>query len=245
MERESLFARPLPLEAGVYRALGRNPRAPLAQASNFLGVTAALYEPLWRRRSLDLLTLGSYSTKRELDLMLEWLKPEPGEAILDAACSAGLYARTLLGRDSSLNVHAFDFSLPFLKKANAYAEREGVSPILVWADVRALPYRDAVFDAIVCGGSLNEFTDLGGSLREFARVLKPGGRLWLMYVQRSAAFGGRVVQGWARAFGIRFPTPDRLNALAETTGFVPLKTQHRGVVVLVLFSALGKASRVI
>lgn len=233
---EILFSVPVRLEGGVYRTLAKRPRVPLAQRSNFWPLTAALYEPLWRGRSLSLLTRGSFSTGRELELMLAWLKPQPGEHILDAAASAGLYARTLLRNTPELDVHALDFSLVFLKKAQVYAKRDGVQPTLVEADVRALPYRDAVFDALVCGGSLNEFTDLPGALAEFGRVLKPGGRMWLMYLTRAEGWPGRFGQGLARLSGLRFVRPEALEAQAQRVGLKLERAQYRGSVALALFS---------
>jgi len=229
------FSAPLRSENGIHRALPQRPRVPLAQTSNFWPLTAAVYEPLWRGRSLGLLTRGSFSTARELELMLAWLKPQPGERILDAAASAGLYARTLLLHTPELDVHVLDFSMAFLKKAQAYAERGGVQPTLVHADVRALPYRDATFDALVCGGSLNEFTDLPLTLSEFARVLKPGGRLWLMYLTRAERWPGRAGQGLARLSGLRFVAPPDLEAHACKTGLTLARAQYRGPVALALF----------
>lgn len=229
------FNAPVQLENGVYRALSRRPRVPLAQTSNFWPLTAAVYEPLWRQRSLSLLTGGSFSTARELELMLAWLKPRPGERVLDAAASAGLYARTLLQHTPELDVHVLDFSLAFLKKTQTYAARDGVQPTFVHADVRALPYRDGTFDAVVCGGSLNEFTDLPRTLQEFARVLKPGGRMWQMYLARAEGWPGRVGQGLARLSGLRFPAPEGLEAAASGAGFNLLRAQYRGPVALALF----------
>jgi SAM-dependent methyltransferase len=86
-------------EDGIYKAISKRPHVPPAQGSNFLPMTAALYEPLWRKRSLSIITRGTFTVERELELMLEWLQPQPGQMILDAACSAGLYARTLLKHD--------------------------------------------------------------------------------------------------------------------------------------------------
>ena len=230
-----VFSKPARLENGIYRALPKRPQVPLAQSSNFWPLTAAVYEPLWRGRSLELLTRGSFSTARELELMLMWLKPQPGERILDAAASAGLYARTLLEHTPELDVHVLDFSLAFLKKAQAYAERDGVQPTLVHADVRALPYRDATFDALACGGSLNEFTDLPLTLSEFARVLRPGGRLWLMYLTRAETWTGRSGQGLARLSGLRFVAPQELETHAFKTGLTLARAQYRGPVALALF----------
>ena len=230
-----MFKQPVPLENGVYQALAKRPRVPLAQSSNFWPLTAAVYEPLWRKRSLGLLTRGAFSTERELELMLAWLKPEPGERILDAAASGGLYARTLLQAQPDLDVHALDFSRAFLKKAQRYAERDRVQPTFVLADVRALPYRDAVFDALVCGGSLNEFTDLPRTLSEFARVLKPGGRMWQMYLTRAEGWPGNMGQGLARLSGLRFVTAAGLEAEAGRAGFRLERAQYRGPVALALF----------
>lgn len=231
---EDLFAAPVKLERGIYRALAQRPRVPLAQRSNFWPLTAAVYEPLWRDRSLALLTGGAFSTARELELMCAWLKPQPGERILDAAASAGLYARTLLHDTPELNVHILDFSLAFLRKAQAYAARDGVQPTFVEADVRALPYHDAVFDALVCGGSFNEFTDPSGTLAEFARVLRPGGRMWLMYLTRAEGWPGRFGQGMVRLSGLRFVRPEALEREAHHVGFTLERAQYRGPVALTL-----------
>lgn len=231
---------PPPYENGIYRALTARPHLPLAQRSNFWALTAKGYEPLWRGRSVGLLTSGSYSTARELTLMLEWLSPKPGQAVLDAACSTGLYSRTLLERVPDLTVHALDMSLPMLEEAKRRAEAGGLSPTFVQADVMSLPYEDAVFDAVACGGSLNEFVDVPRALDEFSRVLKPGGKLFLMYLSRAETRGGRAVQGLVRLSGIRFVEPRALERQAAEKGLGLQRAQYRGRVALALF---GKGRR--
>jgi ubiquinone/menaquinone biosynthesis C-methylase UbiE len=44
-------------------------------------------------------------------------------------------------------------------------------------DAGALPYRDAAFDLLVCWGTFETLDDQRRCLREFARVLKAGGRM--------------------------------------------------------------------
>ena len=224
---------------GIYLALDKRPPGlGLGQFSNFLPLTSKLYEPLWRGRSIGLISRGEFSTERELALMLDWLRPLPNETVLDAACSAGLYARTLLRREASLNVHAVDFSLAFLKRAKQYALRDGVNLTLVQADVANLPYEDASFDGIVCGGSANEFVDLEAVQVEFARVLKPGGRLWHMYVSKSEALTARLLQSMIRMTGIRFIEPKNLELLSEQAGLMLEKAAYRGVISFALFRKL-------
>lgn len=48
----------------------------------------------------------------------------------------------------------------------------------VAAGGEALPFRDGVFDLVVSRVSL-PYTDVPAALREMARVLRPGGRLWI------------------------------------------------------------------
>ena len=232
-ELSPLFKEPVSFDEGIYRALAKRPSLPLAQSANFLALTAALYEPLWRMRSLSIITAGSFNVERELKLMLEWLEPQPQHTLLDAACSAGLYARTLLEHEPSLTIHALDFSLPFLKKAKQLADY----PLtLVHADVSDLPYQNESFDTLVCGGSLNEFLDLPKVIEEFARVLKPGGKLWLMYIKRAEGFWGKRVQALLRLSGIHFISPDKLEELCLSTNLNLVKAQHRSVVAMALFT---------
>ncbi len=238
MKPSAIFSEPLELEHGIYRALDKRPRVPLAQASNFLPLTAALYEPLWRKRSLSIITGGDFDVTRELALMIKWLRPQPGQVVLDAACSAGLYARTLLHHEEDLEVHALDFSLPFLNKAKEYAAKEAVEMTLVYADVMKLPYEDSSFDALVCGASLNEFTDLSRSITEFSRVLKPGGLMWQMYVSKAEAWYGRLFQSLFRLSGVRFIDPTVLENEAKAVGMRLLKAQHRKRITLALFEKL-------
>jgi SAM-dependent methyltransferase len=269
----NLFKGSVLYKDGIYRALAKRPRLPPAQASNFLPLTAALYEPLWRKRSLSIITLGEFNVERELELMLEWLQPQAGQTILDTACSAGLYARTLLKyvksqtkksipihtvgevheppllrkpntnsnniqtnkNNSTLTVHAVDYSLPFLKKATQYAERDNVAPVLVQADVGELPYQDEVFDTVVCGGSLNEFLDVPRVMRECSRTLKPGGKMWQMYLKQAEEPLGKTIQGLLRLSGIRFIDPKTFEKQCNEVGLNLVKAQHRGRVVMALF----------
>lgn len=223
------------IKDGIHTTLNKRPRVPPAQASNFLPLTATLYEPLWRKRSLSILTSRTFSVDRELKLMLEWVAPEPKQVMLDAACSAGLYARTLLEQESSLELYALDFSLPFLKKAQQYAKRDKTPMTFIQADVAALPFKDESFDAIVCGGSLNEFTDLPTTVSEFSRVLKPNGKMWQMYLKPSEGLLGKAIQASLRPSGIRFVKPDVFEALCSEAGMRLVKAQHRNPVVMALF----------
>ncbi len=226
---------PPPQEDGIYRAVKGRLRLPLAQRSNFWPPTAKLYEPLWRNRSLSLLTRGAFSTTRELALMLEWTRPQPAQLWLDAACSTGLYSRTLLAHANDLDVHALDISLPMLRVAQREGQKAGLAFVLVHGDVNALPYEDGVFDGVVCGGSLNEFLDVPRAVGEFSRVLKPGGRLWLMYLSKAETWPGQGGQRLLGLSGIRFIGPKTLEGQAARAKLKLQSAQYRERVAMALF----------
>lgn len=228
-----MFKREVVERESIYRDTVPRRLYPLAQASNFLPLTAKLYEPLWRYRSLGILSQGAYSTARELDLLVQWLEPQAGETILDVACSAALYARTLLNAEPDTDLHALDMSLAFLRQAQQRMQQPFT---LLHADVHDLPYDDAVFDAVVCGGSLNEFHNLAQAVSEMARVLKPQGRMWQMYLMRSEGFAGKRLQDIFALTGIRFPTRDKVHTLCAQHGLQVQRAEVRGAVVMELYS---------
>lgn len=204
-----------------------------AQWSNHLWLTARLYEPLWRRRSVALMTRGAFDTERELDAMRTRLSLPRGSTVVDLGCSAGLYARHLAA--AGLDVTAVDVSRAFLAEGARLARHEGRAVRFVRADVHALPFGDATFDAAVSGGSLNEFVDPARAFGEAARVVKVGAPLWVMYAARAEGAVGRGLQGMLRASGLRFPDPGQVDAWARAAGLVAERSERRGPLVLALY----------
>jgi SAM-dependent methyltransferase len=72
-------------------------------------------------------------------------------------------------------VFGIDMSEPTVIQARAAFTRDApLRPAA--ADVRALPFRDASFDAIYSMGTIEHFDETEQAVRELARVLKPGRR---------------------------------------------------------------------
>jgi SAM-dependent methyltransferase len=112
-----------------------------------------------------------------------------GQQVLDLACGPGRHAASLARRGA--RVVGLDLSRTLLSAA-----REAGAERLVRADMRGLPFRDAAFDAV-----LNLFTSFGyfeedaehaAVLREVARVLRPGGRFVLDFLNAPAVRAGLV-----------------------------------------------------
>jgi len=197
--------------------------------------TARLYEPLWRRRSLGLLTLGAYGTERELAAMTRWLATGPGLPILDVGCGAGFYLRALHAARSDLDLHGVDASEAFLAEAARKLTASRVPATLVLADAARLPYRDDAFDGAACGGTPNEFRDPSAAFGEIARVVRPGGRVWLMAAVAARSWPGRLGQTALRAGGLWTPDAAELVDRAEQAGLRAVRTEERGPVLLGTF----------
>jgi precorrin-6B methylase 2 len=108
----------------------------------------------------------------------------PGARILDAGCGNGRHAVPLAG--AGHRVVALDRSRPLLAAAMR-AARGARGPHFVRGSYATLPFEGGVFDAVLClGTSLGYMGDAGdrAALREFRRVLAPGGRLVIETLHR-------------------------------------------------------------
>ena len=130
---------------------------------------AAMFDGVARRYDLTNTVLTAGQDRRWRALARRALALQPGEIVLDLA--AGTAVSTVeLARSGAWCVAA-DFSLGMLR---AGAERTVPK---VAADALALPFADAVFDAVTIAFGLRNVHDTDRALAELARVTKPGGRL--------------------------------------------------------------------
>jgi ubiquinone/menaquinone biosynthesis C-methylase UbiE len=107
------------------------------------------------------------------------LRPVAGERILDAGCGAGEVARALVATvGPEGRVTAIDASRTAVEYARSKDDDTGVEYRV--ADVTALPFDDAVFDAVRCERVLQHLADPDAGVAELVRVTRAGGRVCLI-----------------------------------------------------------------
>lgn len=206
-----------------------------AGRSNLLPLTPWVYENIWRPRSLTILSGERFSIERELNLLNEWLKIPDNALVIDLGSSTDLYARGLGKRNGRATIVAIDLAVGMLKQGRACSLRAGLKNIAhVRAPVQRLPFGDATVDAIVCGGSLNEFRDMKIALREARRVCKPGGKMFAMSLLQADLALGRLGQLGARGAGIQFPMLGEFNRIVDAAGWERERQEVFGIVAFTL-----------
>ncbi len=108
---------------------------------------------------------------RVVQIIAEW-KPE---RLLDIATGTGDLALAIKRALPEVEVLGTDFCKPMLD----IAVQRGLTDVLE-ADALNLPLPDAHYDVATCAFGLRNMADYGAALREFRRVIRPGGHLLIL-----------------------------------------------------------------
>jgi len=148
-------------------------------------------------------------------------------SVLDVACGPATYTRRITS--PSRNANGIDISMGVLRQGRAYVERDKIPGVhLARARVEELPFEDAVFDGSICSGSLHLFPDTVLSLREIARILKPGAPLSVQTFVSGKTVINRLLQNrsWLHTFKL-----DELQQCLTEAGFVEFRPGLDGIVL--------------
>jgi arsenite methyltransferase len=118
----------------------------------------------------------------------ELLKLGPGSRVLDVASGKGESA-IFLAQHFGCNVTGIDFGAANVQQAADRAHAAGISKLVEFrqGDAEKLDLPDVSFDAVLCECAFCTFPDKPAAAREFARILKPGGRVGLSDLTRAAS----------------------------------------------------------
>jgi len=193
------------------------PSSPPDDARRIFSGIGATYE-----RAGAVLSFGQDARWRER--LVESLQARPDDVVLDVATGTGLVARAVSDR-YGCDVVGLDRSANMLSAAVA---RNGHTP-LVLARAESLPFPDESFDHLTFTYLLRYVDDPTATMRELARVVRPGGRiaaldfgvppnpilrtLWRAYTTVGLPLIGRVIsRQWAGVGAFLRGSIERFNA---------------------------------
>jgi ubiquinone/menaquinone biosynthesis C-methylase UbiE len=186
---------------------------------------ATLYESNFARLLLgDSFHPGGLRLTRVLG---EKLQLGPGMRVLDVASGKGESALFLV-RHFGCDVVGIDFGADNVREANGRAAAAGVPHLTTFCqgDAEKLDLPDGGFDAIICECAFCTFPDKVAAAREFARLLRPGGRVGLSDLTRSAVLPSELqgLLAWIACIADARPVAEYAQYLTGA-GFVDVRVE--------------------
>lgn len=120
-----------------------------------------------------------------------------GGAVLDVGTGPGVLLTEIARRRGDVRLTGIDLSDDMVARALNNVAGLGERVTAHVADVARLPFPDDAFDLVVTSLSLHHWEDVEGAVVELARILRPGGRLYV-YDFPAAPFGDVVATADAR-----------------------------------------------
>ena len=170
----------------------------------------AKYYDDWSGDYDETLTGWRYDAPEQVAAMLRAALP-PDSVILDAGCGTGVSGRALRSAGFK-TVDGVDISSESLKVSEASGAYRSLR--LVNMQRFPLPIPDNQYDGLACVGVLTYLTDSKGVLKEFTRIVRPGGVV--VFTQRSDLFiernfesmlKGLLAEGAIKDLNISEPCP--------------------------------------
>lgn len=174
-------------------------------------------------------TSDIHARGESLAVLASLIHPQPNWLALDIATGAGHTALTFAPRVRQ--VIATDITPAMLAKTAELAAQQQASNLKTHpADAESLPFPDETFDLLTCRLALHHFPHAENAIREFARVLKPGGTLGFtdnITVPEKAAAEFYNAYEKLRDPSHHWVYPlARLTAMFERAGFSIVETRH-------------------
>ena len=161
------------------------------------------------------------------DRIISLLKPCKGSKILDVACGTG--AVSIAAAQAIYptgQVHAVDLANKMLDMARTKCRQLGLDNIeLHTMDAEMLDFDDNYFDAVTCSFGIFFLDEMMTGLKEWLRVIKPGGRLLFTSFTESA-FGEPIQQfkNDIKEYGVEL-NPAKVEAVSTAEGCIELLNQ--------------------
>jgi ubiquinone/menaquinone biosynthesis C-methylase UbiE len=147
--------------------------------SNYGNFHTELYEQIRREAFGEDIGQNSWHTAEEQNKFIDWLGLAAGKTLLDVACGAGGPALRIAAI-TNCSVVGIDFHEQAVSAALTLTAERRLEHLAKFQHADAsstLPFPDNSFDALMCIDAINHLADRPRVIADWARLLKPGGRL--------------------------------------------------------------------
>jgi len=142
---------------------------------------------------VKLMTLGRDKALRQISI--EKAQIRPGDSVLDVGCGTGDLTLAAKRQTGGGKVYGVDAASEMVEVARSKASQLGIEVDFRPGLIEALPFADDSFDVVLSSLMMHHLPEAVKTkgLREIHRVLKPGGHLFIVDMQRPVGLVSHVL----------------------------------------------------
>jgi ubiquinone/menaquinone biosynthesis C-methylase UbiE len=151
--------------------------------------------------------------------------------ILDVGCGTGIFAARIAAALPRATIWGIDLVEGMLLGGRDRWQTLRKQAMPVQGDSERLPFADGAFDVVTCANSFHHYPHQDRAVREMCRVLKPGGRVFLLDGCRDGLWGWFIYDLCVTAVegDVRHASAREFRKLFRTAGFSQIaQTIHGG-----------------
>jgi ubiquinone/menaquinone biosynthesis C-methylase UbiE len=165
--------------------------------------------------------------------------------VLDVGCGTGVFAARIRAALPQANVWGVDLVAGMLEKGRERWRYHAAHVVPVQGDSERLPFASETFDVVTCANSFHHYPHQDRAVAEMHRVLRPGGRLFMIDGYRDLPWGWLIYDVCVASVegAVHHASARRLRELFTQAGLKEITQKvHRGPAPFLLTEAVAAPS---